>query len=53
MQGTAKAEENGSRERVLTREELRRLWRALGDDKFSDVVRLLLLTGQRWNEIGA
>jgi len=52
VQGTAKAEENGSRERVLTREELRQLWRALGDDKFSDVVRLLLLTGQRRNEIG-
>jgi integrase len=28
------------------------LWRGLGDDRFSDVVRLLLLTGQRRNEIG-
>jgi integrase len=52
VQGTAKAEENGSRERVLTREELRQLWRGLGDDRFSDVVRLLLLTGQRRNEVG-
>jgi integrase len=50
--GTAKAAEGGSRERVLTQGELRQLWRALGDDKFSDVVRLLLLTGQRRNEIG-
>jgi integrase len=50
--GTAKAEENGSRERVLSQDELRQLWRALGDDSFSDVVRLLLLTGQRRNEIG-
>jgi integrase len=50
--GTAKAAEGGSRERVLTQDELRQLWRALGDDKFSDVVRLLLLTGQRRNEIG-
>jgi integrase len=50
--GTAKATENGSRERVLTTEELRTLWRALGEDKFSDIVRLLLLTGMRRNEIG-
>src|SRR6516165_7029724 len=52
VQGTAKAIENGSRERVLTRDELRVLWRGLGDDHFSDIVRLLLLTGQRRNEIG-
>jgi integrase len=50
--GTAKANEGGSRERVLTQDELRQLWRALGDDPFSDVVRLLLLTGQRRKEIG-
>jgi hypothetical protein len=50
--GTAKANENGSRERVLTQEELRKLWRSLGDDRFADVARLLLLTGQRRNEIG-
>jgi integrase len=52
VQGTAKAIENGSRERVLTHDELRALWRGLGDDRFSDIVRLLLLTGQRRNEIG-
>jgi integrase len=28
------------------------LWRGLGDDRFSEIVRLLLLTGQRRNEIG-
>jgi len=50
--GTGKVNEGGSRERVLTPEELRKLWRALGDDPFSNVVRLLLLTGQRRNEIG-
>jgi integrase len=50
--GTAKADVSGSRERVLTHEELRKLWRALGNDEFSNVVRLLLLTGQRRNEIG-
>jgi integrase len=50
--GTAKANENGSRERVLTREELCKLWSALGDDVFGNAVRLLLLTGMRRNEIG-
>jgi integrase len=51
--GTGMADEGGSRERVLTQDELRNLWRALDDDRFSDIVRLLLLTGQRRNEIGA
>jgi integrase len=37
---------------VLTQEELRQLWRSLGDDRFSEIVRLLLLTGQRRNEVG-
>jgi len=50
--GTAKAEEGGSRETVLTREELVKLWRSLGEDRYSDIVRLLLLTGQRRGEIG-
>jgi len=50
--GTAKAEEGGSRERVLTREELVKLWHSLGQDRYSDIVRLLLLTGQRRGEIG-
>jgi integrase len=50
--GTAKADEGNSRERVLTKDELRQLWRSLGEDRFGDVVRLLLLTGQRRNEIG-
>jgi integrase len=50
--GTAKADEGGSRERVLTPNELRRLWHGLGTDRFADIVRLLLLTGQRRSEIG-
>jgi integrase len=50
--GTGKANEGGSRERVLSQDELKALWRALTDDPFSNVVRLLLLTGQRRNEIG-
>jgi integrase len=52
VSGTAKASENGSRERVLNTDELRKLWRSLGDDPFSNAVRLLVLTGQRRNEIG-
>jgi integrase len=52
VMGTAKANENGSRERVLTRDELRKLWRSLDDGPFDDIVRLLLLTGSRRNEIG-
>jgi integrase len=52
VQGTAKANEGGSRERVLTDAELAKLWAALGDGRFADIVRLLLLTGQRRNEIG-
>jgi integrase len=50
--GTAKANENGSRERVLTRDELRKVFRSLDASPFDDVVRMLLLTGQRRNEIG-
>jgi integrase len=52
VEGTGKAVEANSRERVLTQDELRKLWRGLGDDQFSNVVRLLLLSGQRRNEIG-
>jgi integrase len=52
VQGTGKADEGGSRERVLGPEELRALWHALDDGPFSDIVRLLLLTGCRRNEIG-
>jgi integrase len=53
VQGTAKVDEGASRERVLSQEELRKLWRNLGEDKFGDIVRLLLLTGQRRGEISA
>ena len=53
--GTAKANENGSRERVLTSDELKQIWRTLPElnASFADIVRLLLLTGQRRNEIGS
>jgi integrase len=50
--GTGKADEGGSRERVLIEAELAELWAALGDDQFGDIVRLLILTAQRREEIG-
>jgi integrase len=50
--GTAKAEDGGPRDRVLTQEELATIWRGLGEDRFSDIVRLLILTAQRREEIG-
>jgi integrase len=53
VEGTAKVDEGGGRERILSDDELRQLWAALGTDPFADIVRLLLLTGQRRNEIGA
>jgi integrase len=51
--GTAKANEN-SRDRVLTTDELRKLWLTLADanQRFADIIRLLLLTAQRRDEIG-
>jgi integrase len=52
--GTAKATENGSRERTLTLDELCKLWQTLPQINagFADIIRLLLLTGARRTEIG-
>ena len=50
--GTAKAEEGPSRDRVLSKPELVTVWRACAEDQFGDIVRLLILTGQRREEIG-
>src|SRR5271166_4725186 len=52
VSGTGKAPEGGSRERVLSDAELAEIWRALGPDQFGDIVRLLILTAQRREEIG-
>jgi integrase len=40
-----------SRDRVLSEPELAAIWRQCGDDDFGRIVRLLILTGQRENEI--
>jgi len=52
VERTSKAKENGPRERVLTQGELAEVWTSLGTDHFSNIVRLLILTGQRREEIG-
>jgi integrase len=49
--GTGRREEV-SRARVLNEDELLIVWQALGNDEFSAIVRLLILTGQRREEIG-
>jgi integrase len=47
-------ERNGGkgRERVLSDAELTEIWSSLGQDNFSEIIRLLLLTAQRRSEIG-
>jgi integrase len=53
VSGTGKATEGNGRERVLSKDELGRLYAGLhDDDPFSSIVKLLVLTGQRRNEIG-
>jgi integrase len=39
------------RDRVLTDDELREIWEAAGDDHYGCIVRLLMLTGQRADEM--
>ena len=53
VMGTERATnpEDTKRERALSDSELRTIWRALGDSNFADIVRLLILTGQRRDEI--
>jgi integrase len=41
-----------SRERVLSETEMRAVWWALPDDDYGTILKLLLLTGARRNEIG-
>jgi integrase len=42
-----------SRERVLGDDELKMIWNALGSDDYSVIVKLLMTTGQRGDEIAA
>lgn len=41
-----------SRERVLDAAEVRSIWNACGDDDFGRIIKLLMLTGARRDEIG-
>lgn len=50
--GTNKAADEISRDRVLTPEELTLVWRHAGDGDYGAIVRLLILTGQRREEVG-
>jgi integrase len=42
-----------SRDRVLSLDEIKTIWSALGDDDYGTAVKLLILTGQRASEIGS
>ena len=48
---TNKREEQ-TRDRVLSNDELRRIWSGAGDDAYGTIIKLLILTGQRRGEIG-
>src|SRR5262249_38442255 len=52
VSGTGMADEGQSRDRVLSKEELACLYAGLHDDQFGDIIRLLVLTAQRRNEVG-
>jgi integrase len=52
VNATNQAVEEKSRERVLSDDELAAIWRACPDDNFGAIVRLLMLTGQRREEVG-
>jgi integrase len=50
---TNRAPENGARSRVLGDDELRDIWNAAGDNRYAGIVRLLMLTAARRDEIGS
>ena len=50
---TPKAQENGSRKRVLADPELAAIWHACNDSQGGAIVRLLMLTAARRTEIGS
>jgi len=52
VSGTGKASEGNGRDRVLTQDELAQVLAALDDGSFSEIIRLLVLTGARRSEVG-
>ncbi|KAF2991183.1 site-specific integrase [Methylocystis sp. MJC1] len=51
--GTRKPANETARDRVLTDEELRLVWRHAGEGDYGSIVRLLIITGQRREEVAA
>jgi integrase len=51
--GTRKAVEEKTRDRVLAENELKLIWEVAGEGDYGDIVRLLILTGQRREEVAA
>jgi integrase len=49
---TNKAPQNGARTRVLSEADLKAIWNGLDDDRYGVIVKLLVLTGLRREEIG-
>jgi integrase len=49
---TNRAVENGARQHVPSDADLRSIWMALDDDEYGTILKLLLLTGARRDEIG-
>ena len=52
VHGTNRPEQPKSRDRVLSDGELAEIWQACGDDDYGRIVRLLILTAQRRDEVG-
>ena len=50
--GTNTASDNEPRDRILSDAELATIWKAVPNDDYGRIVKLLLLTGQRREEIG-
>lgn len=53
VMGTNKAAEEKTRDRVLSDDELVAIWNACPDNDYGRIVRLLMLTGQRRDEMGS
>ena len=52
VNGTNRASESKSRERVLSDAEFAAIWKAAPDNDYGRIVKLLMLTAQRREEIG-
>ena len=52
VHGTNRPEQPKSRDRVLSYAELAEIWQACGDDDYGRILRLLILTAQRRDEVG-